>query len=264
MVKAGDQEWDLTVDNKRYSVALKKGGAVVDGLSVNEAPVEGSSALTDPEGDTVISKNKSVRRIGFIDTDDNVSDFETLNFSKLPKALLEGVRPRSVSDGAWGLAAEQGGKPGTPGGGQNEGILPDPGNQGDKELKVGSSFRQGKAWYQVTKLTKGKKEVSYVKPWKKTYKKVQILPTVKKQGVTFQVTSIGKGAFKGNRRLEGYHWQKREDNWGERFFGRQKVKKGRGKIQRPKDGRQKRLSRRQPEMQGVCPQKETEGIQKEI
>ena len=202
MVKAGDQEWDLTVDNKRYSVALKKGGAVVDGLSVNEAPVEGSSALTDPEGDTVISKNKSVRRIGFIDTDDNVSDFETLNFSKLPKALLEGVRPRSVSDGAWGLAAEQGGKPGTPGGGQNEGILPDPGNQGDKELKVGSSFRQGKAWYQVTKLTKGKKEVSYVKPWKKTYKKVQILPTVKKQGVTFQVTSIGKGAFKGNRRLE--------------------------------------------------------------
>ncbi len=100
-----DCVWDLTIANKRYSVLLKNKDTNVDGVSVNEAPVEGT-ALVNPEDDEIISKNKSIRRIAFIDTDDNAADFEVLNYSKLPEELLAGVVPRRGSDGAWGLAIE--------------------------------------------------------------------------------------------------------------------------------------------------------------
>ncbi len=102
-----DQSWESrTINNKQYSIVLENDGAYVDGVSVNEKPVEGDLALTDPEGDTIISKNKAVRRIGFIDTDNNVQDFEVLNYSKLPKELIEKVTARSAKDGSWGLNAE--------------------------------------------------------------------------------------------------------------------------------------------------------------
>lgn len=104
-IKDSDASWDLTISNKQYRVTLKKGESNVDGVSVNEEASEGT-ALLDPAGDTIISKNKSVRRIEFIDTDDNAADFETLNYSKLPAALLADVAPRSAKDGAWGLPAK--------------------------------------------------------------------------------------------------------------------------------------------------------------
>lgn len=100
-----DCTWDLQIANKRYLVILKKGETQIDGVSVNEEPAEGS-ALVNPEGDEIISKNKAVRRIRFVDTDDNAKDFEVLNYSKLPQELLTKVVPRSSADGVWGLAIE--------------------------------------------------------------------------------------------------------------------------------------------------------------
>ncbi len=100
-----DKSWDLTIGNKQYSVVLKNGDAYVDGVAVNETAVEGDAALVNPAGDEIISKNKAVRRIAFIDTDNNVNDFEVLNYSKLPQDLKTKVKPRSVKDGAWGLEA---------------------------------------------------------------------------------------------------------------------------------------------------------------
>lgn len=102
-VDAFDQSWDLTIGNKQYSVVLKNKEAYVDGVAVNEDPVEGAAALVNPEGDEIISKNKAVRRIGFIDTDNNANDFEVLNYSKLPADLITKVIPRKSADGAWGL-----------------------------------------------------------------------------------------------------------------------------------------------------------------
>ena len=78
-----------------------QGETQIDGVSVNEDPVEGAELL-NPAGDEIISKNKAVRRVCFIDTDDNASDFEILNYSKLPQNLLDSVVPRSTADGAWG------------------------------------------------------------------------------------------------------------------------------------------------------------------
>ncbi len=104
-ISDSDCTWDLSIANKRYSVILKKGADQVDGVSVNEEPVEGT-ALVNPPDDEIISKNKAVRRISFVDTDDNAMDFEVLNYSKLPKPLLAKVVPRSSADGAWGLEIE--------------------------------------------------------------------------------------------------------------------------------------------------------------
>lgn len=110
-ISAFDKSWELVIDNKQYSVVLKNGETYVDGVSVNETPVEGTAALTDPKDDTIISKNKAVRRIGFIDTDNNVSDFEVLNYSKLPAGLRAKTVPRKTADGAWGLAPGSAEKP---------------------------------------------------------------------------------------------------------------------------------------------------------
>lgn len=97
-----DEEWNLAISNKQYKVVLLNGTQQVDGVSVNEGEIEGT-ALTDPAGDTIISKNKSVRRIGFIDTDQNASDFEIMNYSKITAEILEKAVPRSTANGSWGL-----------------------------------------------------------------------------------------------------------------------------------------------------------------
>ncbi len=97
-----DCTWDLAIANKRYRILLKNGETQIDGISVNEAAAEGTP-LVNPEGDEIISKNKTVRRIRFIDTDDNATDFEVLNYGKLPAELLSAVTPRSTANGAWGL-----------------------------------------------------------------------------------------------------------------------------------------------------------------
>lgn len=109
-VAEGDAAWEsLTIDNKQYRILLKSGADQIDGVSVNEDKAEGTP-LTDPDplnDDTIISKKKAVRRISFVDTDENASDFETLNYTNLYEweleEILAAVRPRRTADGAWGL-----------------------------------------------------------------------------------------------------------------------------------------------------------------
>lgn len=100
-LKTADADWDLAISNKKYKVVLYNGETQIDGVSVNEGMVEGVP-LTDPVGDEIISKNKSVRRICFIDTDINENDFEVLNYTKLPETTISIVLPRSSADGVWG------------------------------------------------------------------------------------------------------------------------------------------------------------------
>lgn len=101
-VDAADTQWELAISNKQYSIVLQKDGVQIDGVAVNEDPVEGD-ALVNPEGDEIISKKKSIRRISFIDTDNNAADFEVLNYAKITDAILERSEPRSFADGSWGL-----------------------------------------------------------------------------------------------------------------------------------------------------------------
>lgn len=100
-IEKADAEWNLAISNKQYSVVLMNGETQIDGVSVNEAAVEGTP-LKDPEGDEIISKKKAIRRICFIDTDSNADDFEVLNYSKITEAILETAAPRSSADGVWG------------------------------------------------------------------------------------------------------------------------------------------------------------------
>ena len=115
-VKDGDIDWMQEISNKQYRVLLMKGSEQVDGVSVNEEAAEGTP-LTNPVGGEIISKNKSIRRISFIDTDQNAEDFEVLNYSKLPEEIRAAVVPRNLKDGAWGNTSETPNppKPETPG-----------------------------------------------------------------------------------------------------------------------------------------------------
>ena len=61
------------------------------------------------------------------------------------------------------------------------------------------SDKKSKAVYKVSVVAK---EVTYVKPLKKTYTKVKIPNTVKYDGVTYKVTSIANNAFKNNKKLK--------------------------------------------------------------
>ena|GEM_PF-6017730 len=94
-----DLDWsDQVIDNKQYQIILSKGAATVDAVAVEEAPLEGDSI-------TGISKQRSIRRLGFIDTDHNLADFEFISYQALVNAGdyhgYEAVRPRSVADGKW-------------------------------------------------------------------------------------------------------------------------------------------------------------------
>lgn len=61
------------------------------------------------------------------------------------------------------------------------------------------SDKKSKAVYKVSVVAK---EVTYVKPLKKTYTKVKIPNTVKYDGVTYKVTAIANNAFKNNKKLK--------------------------------------------------------------
>lgn len=108
-VAKGDAEWNLEINNKQYRILLKNGENQIDGVSVNGEEAEGDP-LTDPDpvnDDTIISKNKAIRRINFVDTDQNAEDFEVLNYTNLNEwslaEIISDVKPRSSEDGAWGL-----------------------------------------------------------------------------------------------------------------------------------------------------------------
>ncbi|SCP99604.1 CotH kinase family protein [Anaerobium acetethylicum] len=120
MVSAFDQEWNQTIDNKQYSISLLKGTQFIDGVSVNEAPVEGPALA-----DGFISKQFTARRNAFSDKDNNVTDFVAISYLDISDENLAASRPRSLSDGIWGLSDSS----------------PDPGND-DSELTDIEKFIQ--------------------------------------------------------------------------------------------------------------------------
>jgi len=122
-VSAFDQEWNQTIDNKQYSISLLKGTQFIDGVSVNEAPVEGPALA---EG--FISKQLTVRRNAFSDKDNNVTDFVAVSYSDISDENLAASRPRSLADGVWGLSTSSSDQP-------------DPGND-DSELTDVQKFIQ--------------------------------------------------------------------------------------------------------------------------
>lgn len=106
-IDAYDLEWSgRYIDNDQYNVRLMNGGAVVDQVTVKE---DGKDGI---EGTKIasISKQKSVRRIDFQDTDNNTADFEVLEYKDQGADFVAAYRPRSLTDGAWG--AGSGGEPG--------------------------------------------------------------------------------------------------------------------------------------------------------
>ena len=108
-----DQEWSgRYIDNSQYSLRLSNGDTIMDQVVVSEPALEGEAIAS-------ISKQQSVRRIEFKDTDNNLADFENLRFQASQfnsetalAAFIDQYRPRSIADGAWGLAPVGGEEPG--------------------------------------------------------------------------------------------------------------------------------------------------------
>ncbi len=95
-----DAEWDQIIDNKQYSVSLLANGTVVDAVTaVDDQTTEEVGAECYPV--VGISKQTSVRRIGFADTNNNAVDFEIVTFKGASADLVEENRPRSTDDGEW-------------------------------------------------------------------------------------------------------------------------------------------------------------------
>lgn len=65
----------------------------------------------------------------------------------------------------------------------------------------GVSYLSGNGFYKVTQSAQTGGTVTYVKPVKKTLKKINIPATVKISGVTFKVTAIAANACKNNKKL---------------------------------------------------------------
>ena len=102
-----DREWDQVIDNeKAVEVILYDGETRVDAVSTRDTDFrdvgEGNAPATDE-----ISKQKSLRRTNFSDTDSNAADFRVVVWNALPadpaqrQAFIDTYRPRSLADGEW-------------------------------------------------------------------------------------------------------------------------------------------------------------------
>ena len=100
-----DMDWNQVIDNDQsVEVILYKGTDKIDAISTRTTDFqdigEGSAPAT-----TDISKQKSLRRTNFADTDNNVADFCLLVWNNIAEAEKEAFiaanRPRSLADGAW-------------------------------------------------------------------------------------------------------------------------------------------------------------------
>ena len=193
----------------------------VDGVSVNEAEVEGT-ALTDPVGDEIISKNKSIRRIAFIDTDVNVNDFEVLNYSKLPEELASETLPKKLADGAWGMTTEKPDNPDKPDNPNNPNNPDNP--KIPEKIEQGKTYEKGNYYYKVTSLSK--KAVAVVGIKKTSLTKVTVYNSVKLGDQDYKVTSVAASAFKGNKKITAANIGKYVETIGNSAFaGCPKLKK---------------------------------------
>ncbi|MNB83608.1 Endo-1,4-beta-xylanase A precursor [compost metagenome] len=120
----GDQTWDgLLFNNKGVKVVLlsntdlltavnpfeSKSAAYVD--MIGTAGNDKGSVIDGYEGDYPTgkeegtSKQKSVRRADFADTDNNKKDLKQISFDSLDAAAMNLMKPHSSRDGAWGVKA---------------------------------------------------------------------------------------------------------------------------------------------------------------
>jgi len=109
-----DMEWDEAISNRAYSIALVDGSLPLNAAIEDRLILDLVGAANDAKVDTAytfegapfngISKQKSLRRKDFTDTNNNKADFEALDYrsSGLTDAQLAEVKPRSSRDGAWG------------------------------------------------------------------------------------------------------------------------------------------------------------------
>ncbi|WP_235441537.1 choice-of-anchor I family protein [Paenibacillus sp. IHB B 3415] len=118
----GDQSWDeLLFNNKGMKVVLLSSSAQLENANPfldkspdyvdmigtagndNGATIDGYEAdyPTGKTGGT--SKQKSVRRTDYVDTDNNKADFAQITFDKLDGAAMNQLKPHNSADGAWGI-----------------------------------------------------------------------------------------------------------------------------------------------------------------
>ena len=84
----------------------------------------------------------------------------------------------------------------------------------------------GKGQYKITSVSEAGGTVTYMKPTKKTLKKVVIPATVKIQNITFKVTAIAAKALKNNKKLVKVTVGKNVEMIGKSAFaGDKKLKK---------------------------------------
>ncbi|MGN0493978.1 MAG: choice-of-anchor I family protein [Acutalibacteraceae bacterium] len=103
-----DIDWERVIDNDQsVEIILYNGEVKIDAVSTRTTDFrdvgEGAAPATED-----ISKQKSLRRTNFADTDNNAADFTLLVWNSLPadeaqkQAFIDENRPRSLVDGEWG------------------------------------------------------------------------------------------------------------------------------------------------------------------
>ena len=127
-IPVGDLNWDITLNNKGLSVVLLADQKLINNAQkvfdnaahkpllpyyVDMASVNGNDALAtqqapffeDSASDSQSSK-KAIRRINFVDTDNNnaasdTGDFQVVEYNANDMNYLDWARPRTLNDGKW-------------------------------------------------------------------------------------------------------------------------------------------------------------------
>lgn len=100
-----DMDWEQVIDNDQsVEVILYEGDVRVDAISTRTTDFQDVGEGEEPATDD-ISKQKSLRRTNFEDTDNNAADFSLLVWKDLEEdkkqAFIDAYRPRSLADGPW-------------------------------------------------------------------------------------------------------------------------------------------------------------------
>lgn len=86
---------------------------------------------------------------------------------------------------------------------RNDSVIQDDNNDRKTDsVLIGTKFASGRLRYVITSDTDDAMTVQVINPIKKTYSELTIPATVKYQGKKYKVTSIGKEAFKNNKKLK--------------------------------------------------------------
>ncbi|MGN0375975.1 MAG: choice-of-anchor I family protein [Butyrivibrio sp.] len=102
-----DMTWNQVIDNDQsVEIILYDDDKRVDAVSTRITDFNDVGEGSDPAV-TDISKQKSIRRSGFVDTDNNATDFGIIVWNTLPEdetqklEFINTYRPRSIADGKW-------------------------------------------------------------------------------------------------------------------------------------------------------------------